>query len=267
MRKILQFALFLLLTAGVAQAQVCTPQLIYTSLGIPGVYPNPALQNTLASGTPGVAYNETLTIIVPQDTTINLSAIFGIPGFPSVSVSVNYQVVSGITGLPAGVTYACDPANCQVPGNSNGCVKLSGTPTTAGMYSVNMATSYNVTIPAGIPLIGGTPQNVPFPGGLTWSMPIGVTAVKDAQSNSLYIAHNAPNPFHGTTSIRFHAPKASAITFEVTDLSGKQLHAENFRAIVGDNQFTYDASLLAPGIYIYKISNGENAVSSKMVVQ
>jgi Secretion system C-terminal sorting domain len=265
MRKILHVVLFALLATGAVQAQVCIPNPLYVSLGIPGVYPNPAIQNSLASGNQGAAYVETFTIVVPQDTTIDLSALIGFP-FPAVSVSVNYQEVTAIAGLPNGLNYVCAPANCQFPGGTDGCIKLSGTPTQGGTFNVSMATAYNVTVPGAVPVIGGSAISVPFPGGLNWSLDINGVGVKDQQTNAFWIAHNAPNPFNGTTVISYNAPKPATISFEVTDLAGKRLHTETVRAIAGINELSYDASGLAAGIYLYKLSNGDQSVTSKMVV-
>jgi hypothetical protein len=265
MRKLVRFALLMLLLVGVAQAQpVCSPNPLYVLAGIPGIYPNPAIQPTLASGDQGVPYTETFTIMVPPDTTIDLSALIGFP-FPPISVSVNYQEVSAITGLPSGLNYQCDPVNCQWIGGQNGCAKISGTPTQGGTFPVGMTSVYNVTIPQSVPVIGGTTQNIPIP-GLDWTMDVTAVGVADQQADAFWIAHNAPNPFHGTTAISFNSPKPSTIAFEVTDLTGKLLHAETIRASAGANTFSFDASTFTPGIYLYKLSNGTQSAVSKMVV-
>jgi Secretion system C-terminal sorting domain len=266
MRKILRFAVFALMMVGVAQAQtVCIPNPLYASLGIPGVYPNPLIQASLASGNQGSPYTETFTMVVPADTTIDLSAQIGIP-FPPISVSVNYQEVTALNGLPNGLNYVCDQASCQWTGGTNGCIKLSGTPTQGGIFTVGMSTGYNVSVPAQVPVIGGSAITIPIP-GLSWTLDITGVGVNDAQENTFWIAHNAPNPFHGSTTIRYHAPKPSAVSFTVTDLAGRRLHAETLRATMGDNQFTFDASNIAPGIYLYQLSNGDNTAIRKMVIE
>lgn len=265
MRKILlllcAFATFTL----TANAQVCTPSQIFTTIGIPGVYPNPIQTSNLAPGMQGSPYSQTFTMIVPADTTIDLSALIGFP-VPPVNVSVNYQEVTGFTGLPSGLNYACDLSACQWGGGVDGCIMLSGIPTQSGLFTVGMTTGYNVTVPVGIPVLGGTAVSIPIP-GISWDMDITAVAVEDLQADQFSLSQNGPNPFHGSTTILFNSPRPAKIAFTVTDLSGKQVHSEAFRSISGVNSLEFDATDLVPGIYIYQLSNGEQVVNSKMIVQ
>jgi hypothetical protein len=251
-----------------ARAQVCTPDPLALLAGIPGVYPSPLPplnQTALASGQQGDPYSQTFTFVVPADTTIDLSSVIGFP-FPPVTVSVNYLQVSGITGTAPGLNYACDPSNCQWPGGSNGCALLSGTPTQSGVFNVVMSAAFNYSVPQQVPVIGGQAIDIPFP-GLEWTQDIAAVGVQDQQANNLWISQNAPNPFHGTTKITYHAPKPSAVEFTVMDVTGKVMHTETLRATAGDNTFSFDATDLAGGIYLYRLSNGEKTAVSKMVVE
>jgi hypothetical protein len=267
MRKMLRFTVFASLLLGIAYAQApCIPNPLYASIGIPGVYPNPLIQAALASGNQGSPYTETFTMVVPADTTVDLSAVTGIPGLPSATVSINYQEVTAINGLPNGLNYVCDISSCQWVGGTNGCIRLSGTPTQGGLFNVSMSTGYNATVPQGIPIIGGTAITIPFP-GLSWTLDITGVGVKDQQADAIWITHNAPNPFHGTTRISYHAPKPGTITFEVMDLAGKRLHSATSHAVAGENEILFDASGITAGIYFYKISNGVNSATNKMVVE
>ena len=255
---------------GASQAQtVCIPNPLYVSIGLPGVYPSPLPplnQDTLNPGTLGTAYSQTFTLVVPADTMIDLAAISGIPGLPVANVSINYQEVTAISGLPNGLNYACNIGTCQWPGGTAGCIKLSGIPTQSGLFNVSMTAGYNATVPQGIPLIGGTAITIPFP-GLNWTMNMVAVGVDDHQADALTIGHNSPNPFHGSTTIQYQAPKPGMIAFEVTDLTGTHLYSTQMRANIGDNQFVFDASNLAPGIYFYKLSNGAMSAMSKMVIR
>lgn len=248
-----------------AQAQVCTPNPLYLALGIPGVYPNPQMQSAIASGSQGQPYTETFTLAVPADTTIDLSPYIGFP-FPPVTVAVNFQEVTGFTGLPSGINYQCDQANCQWIGGADGCVRLSGTPTQGGLFDVGMETGYNITVPGAVPVIGGQALTIPFP-GLNWDMDVTAVGVADPHANGFVLAQNAPNPFSGTTTIAFQAPKPSSVRFEVIDLNGRVLHATDHRASAGANSITFDASTFAAGIYLYRISSGDSYVIRKMMVE
>ena len=268
MRNSLLTLLLVLLGYGassvMAQA-VCTPDPFALLAGIPGVYPNPLIQSSLTPGDQNVAYSQTITVVVPADTTIDLSPLIGFP-FPAINVSVNYQSISAVNGLPNGLNFVCDPSNCQWAGGTNGCLKISGTPTQSGTFNVSLSTGYNVTIPGAVPVIGGTAQTIPIP-GISWTLDITAVGVEDQQADAFWIADNAPNPFHGTTMIKYNAPKPATIALDVTDLTGKRLHTESMRAVTGLNEFSFDATGLAPGIYLYTLSNGEKSVTHKMVVQ
>jgi hypothetical protein len=267
MRKLLLLFAFANVIALGSQAQtVCIPNPIYVSLGIPGVYPNPLIQANLTDGEQNVAYTEFFTTIVPADTTIDLSAYAGGFPLPAVTVSVNYQEVTALDGLPTGLNYVCDPSNCQWVGGTNGCIKLSGTPTQAGTFTVSMSTGYNVSVPQGIPVLGGTALTIPIP-GLSWGLNIIGVGVDNQDPNALHITQNIPNPFHGTTTIRFTAPKPTKVDLTVTDLAGRVVSTQQFAATVGSNALTYDATALPAGIYLYRLSDGAKSVTSKMVVE
>ncbi|HHG84868.1 MAG TPA: T9SS type A sorting domain-containing protein, partial [Bacteroidetes bacterium] len=247
------------------KAQNCSPNPFFVAIGLPGVYPNPIQSSNLASGTQNVPYSETITIIVLPDTTIDLS-VFA-PGLPTINVEVAYQRVSGFTGLPAGITYACEPSNCEVPGDTSGCVGLGGTPTQAGEFTVGMTTEVGIAIPTSVPVIGGTVQSLPIP-GISWTLVIDSNTVSTAkpQENAFGVVRNIPNPFQGNTTITYQAPKPAQVQFEVLDLTGHRLHQANYRAQTGENTIVFDAAGYAPGIYLYTLSDGNKAVTNKMVI-
>lgn len=82
------------------------------------------------------------------------------------------------------------------------------------------------------------------------------------------IEQNYPNPFNPVTTINFDIAKLSAVKITVYDLKGSEV------AVIADNMFhrgrysvSFDASGLASGVYIYKITavdfaNGNSQVFS-----
>ena len=129
----------------------CTPNPIFTSLGLPGVYP-PAIQIPnlplplgIADGNLGSNYSQTLTLVVLEDTTMDVGFLLPTAAVAAMSaagisttmtVDVNH-VTFDVQGLPTGINYQCDiPNNCQYPSSIDGCIQLYGTPTIAGTFSV-----------------------------------------------------------------------------------------------------------------------------------
>lgn len=130
MKQLLLSASMMLLFALSASAQ-CTPDLQFT---LPGVYPDSA--TGLAVAYANQPYIETLTILVPVDTTIMIGPIPFTLVFDSV-------VISDWQGLPPGFTYSCyDAGNttspvdqCAFEGNTTGCVSIIGNPTNSDVGS------------------------------------------------------------------------------------------------------------------------------------
>ena len=122
---LLIISLFILLATNQTVFGQCTPDPQYTS---PGIYPA-----TVPDGCVNSPYSETITVIIPADTTVNIP--------PTLTVPIQSVELVNVLGLPPGVTYQCSAPNCLFPGNSTNCVQVSGTPTTAGVYTIDLVTT------------------------------------------------------------------------------------------------------------------------------
>ncbi|TKJ40125.1 hypothetical protein CEE37_10340 [candidate division LCP-89 bacterium B3_LCP] len=76
-----------------------------------------------------------------------------------------------------------------------------------------------------------------------------------------------PNPFNPTTVISFDLRVASLVKFTVYDISGRRVAelVDGWRD-VGVHEVTWNASEMASGIYVYRLTAGEFAASGKMVL-
>ncbi|MCX6641508.1 MAG: T9SS type A sorting domain-containing protein [bacterium] len=84
----------------------------------------------------------------------------------------------------------------------------------------------------------------------------------------VYILGSAsPNPFNPTTNIRYELREASYVNLAVFDISGKLIATlvDGMRQ-AGNQEVTFDASNLASGIYLYRISSGNFSTTGKMVL-
>lgn len=85
---------------------------------------------------------------------------------------------------------------------------------------------------------------------------------------SFVLFQNMPNPAYGTTRIRYELGQSSRVTFEVMDITGKRVKAQDFGMQVnGEHQFDLNISDLAPGLYTYTLNVGNERATRKMIVQ
>lgn len=114
-----------------------------------GIYPD-----TLFNAQGCEFYEETITFVLPRDTTVEI-----IPG-QEVTIPFNSFTVANIAGLPEGMDWICnkDTVGCVYdvsPENTSpdtlGCVRIFGTPETPGFYPIA------VEIIANLPGLGDQP--------------------------------------------------------------------------------------------------------------
>ena len=125
----------------------CPGCIIDTQCGV-GITPvEPALcPATLPNGVQGQPYDENATFFMPRDFTDTDSG---------QDVTLNGITVTGVTGMPQGISYTCDQPGCAYtvtndPVTQRGCVKMCGTPTVPGTYNIVIAVVANVTTPIGV---------------------------------------------------------------------------------------------------------------------
>ena len=84
--------------------------------------------------------------------------------------------------------------------------------------------------------------------------------------DDLIIGQNFPNPFNPSTSIEFELIQDSDVEVKVYNLAGKEialLH-KGFLSM-GVHQFTFDASGLSSGVYLYQIITPLSTQTRKMI--
>ena len=81
------------------------------------------------------------------------------------------------------------------------------------------------------------------------------------------LAQNYPNPFNPSTTIEFVVPQAGMYSLKVYNTLGQEVAnlVENELAS-GLHKVTFDASRIASGMYIYKLSGNNVNVSKKMIL-
>jgi len=197
----------------------CSPNFLFTALGFPGVYPPelaiPGVPMVgISDGIVGSPYSQTLTLVVLEDTTMDIASFLpatavsamSLAGISTVmSLNVNH-VVYDVGGLPNGLNYTCDQSACQYASGVDGCILIDGTPTQGGTFPVPVNMTVNVQIPAipnpipGLPpILPSTAMDLPAFPAVEYDLLIsGGTAVTDFKSSDFTLF---PNPTTNTTTL------------------------------------------------------------------
>jgi hypothetical protein len=81
------------------------------------------------------------------------------------------------------------------------------------------------------------------------------------------LSQNYPNPFNPSTTIKFSVPEAGFVSLKVYNLLGEEVATlVNDVKPASENTVSFDASHLASGLYIYRISAKNYTASKKMML-
>jgi len=195
----------------------CTPNSIFLASPIPGVYPPsiplPNIPLTgISDGYQGIQYNETLTLIILEDTTLDIgfllpSAVVTAMNLAGISttmmVDVN-TVTFDVQGLPNNINYICNQSNCEYSSAINGCISLSGIPLQSGSYPIDVNMKINIQIPQITTLFSGMAVDLP-----TFT----------AQSYDLYIDQGSSIDENSFNNFIFPNPTTKFLNFDVNTKS------------------------------------------------
>jgi hypothetical protein len=81
------------------------------------------------------------------------------------------------------------------------------------------------------------------------------------------LEQNYPNPFNPSTTIRYALPERSRVTLIVFNTLGQQVAtlAEG-ELDAGYHEVNFDASSLASGVYLYRLTAGEHVQARKLIL-
>ncbi len=97
--------------------------------------------------------------------------------------------------------------------------------------------------------------------------PTGVTTDSAGEPQGSMIFQNYPNPFNPSTTIKFGLPKASHVTLTVYNTLGQIVReVVNGEMEAGYHEVQCDATGLASGVYLYRMTAGHYAGTRKLMV-
>lgn len=191
-------------------------------------------------------YQEVLYYKAPRDTTTKTA-------FGDLPVRIDSMEITGVTGLPAGVTYVCNTANCRFNGGEAGCLTVSGTPTAVGVYPLKVYVTTYATIT-------GTFE---FPATQTDSNErytlyvFGTVGTNEIKLDELVKVF--PNPV--TSEVNLQILSGDMVQVDLMDLSGR---------VVLSRQARGEAKLavhdLARGVYFMRLSNQKQSHTRKLIL-
>ena len=101
---------------------------------------------------------------------------------------------------------------------------------------------------------------------LNWTPPVSVERENSGIPSNFYVEQNYPNPFNPSTVIKFGITEATNVDLRVFDVLGREVAVlvNNQNLEAGSYNANFNAEGLASGIYIYRITAGNNTTSMKM---
>jgi hypothetical protein len=82
-----------------------------------------------------------------------------------------------------------------------------------------------------------------------------------------YELSNSPNPFSGSTVIRFNLPENMDATVTVMDMDGKVVFEESGLFVAGWNEVNFEETIdLSSGMYFYRLQTTEQVMTKTMVL-
>ena len=93
------------------------------------------------------------------------------------------------------------------------------------------------------------------------------TAEEASLPSTVQLVGAYPNPFNPATTIAFALPEQARVTLTVYDAAGRVVATlVNGWRSAGSHKVTFDASNLASGIYLYRLTAGNFTAADKLVL-
>jgi len=275
MKRVLLLFAILLSFSHLVKAQ-CTSNSLFSSLGLPGVYP-PEVPISgvpmvgVSEGIVGSPYSQTLTLVVLEDTIMDVASFLpatvvstmSLAGISTVmSLEVNH-VTFDVAGLPNGLSYTCDQSGCQYVSGVDGCILINGNPTQSGNFSVPVSMIINAQIPAitdpflGTTIFAGMAIDLPSFSAVEYDLLVtGSTPINEVGNYSSKIF---PNPTENEAMLCLY----SVSDVVVYNVLGKEV----FTSVSIEGNLVLSKADLGKGIFYIMITSEKKTETIKLIIK
>lgn len=269
MKKITTLFLAFSFAFAIAQTTTCSLDPVFVSSNKNGIWPDSVVN--FVQGTVGFPYSQNITVKVPKDTVASgITICFNRVEVSSAATYTNLNLPPGLN-LLAGPTVTNSSGTYKFPGNANSCAVISGTPTTAGTYTLHLSVQPYLT-----PSFSSCGNNPNYNSGsaslspativnyyvIKINSPLGIK--EDVNSKTLNVS-NVPNPFSGKTAIKFTVKDEANAKICVYNLLGDKIFEDTIKTTYGDNSYDLDGTNWSNGMYLFTI-NYKNFSETKRIV-
>ena len=234
-------------TSGVAQS--CTPGTNFAD-SLYGVWPSPSVGFPLA--TVNVDYSTDINFKVPAAIDDELVAVVPAAFAFNGNAIISFKLLS-VTGLPAGITYACNLPDCEYLCGANVCAILQGTPQAEGSYPFEIEVSVLVASS-----FGNVPLTIPFDG---YTIEVGLAGTIEQIISPITVS---PNPANDEIKIEVITTSMKANQISILNIEGKVVAERQIKDVLNT---TFDLSALKAGIYFVNVSHASGNKTVKFIKQ
>lgn len=224
--------------SGAAHAQ-CTPD---TAMAKGSILPDVLKYAYYAN-----AYSEVIYFRAPEDTVAKTQ-------FGNLPAHIDSMEITGVAGLPDGLSYTCNNGKCLIVGGEASCVTITGTPSVKGEFPVKVYIKTYATVKSFVEIPVTQNDSVSKYTIYVFGS-VGMEEKTLAQTISLY-----PNPARDVLNIS--GPVNKTVTLQLLDVTGRLLAEKQFTG-----QETINLHPFLQGIYLVRIQSGQETYTQKIVVE
>ncbi len=196
-------------------------------------------------------YAQQIEVLVPEN---------GEPFEAPFPIEVDSASLAQVAGLPNGLTFECNSplvTPCTFLGGSQGCGIISGIPTEAGIFELNIVVQIYYEF-------FGEPASLPFVVE-GYRIEISDPLSDDIQDRSAEFTL-FPNPTSTSFDLSFEYRQTENIRVTIYDIVGKEALSFSRLAQPGKNIFTVPVENLKEGTYIVRLDGVHLSTTKRLVV-